>query len=159
MGRPCEYTADTADAICARLAQGESLRSVCRDESMPSVQTVFTWMRRFPEFLEQYARAKEESADALTDEILEIADDGRNDWMQRFNADGEAIGWQVNGEHIQRSRVRIDSRKWLASKLKPKKYGDKLAVGGADDLPPVQVQEIAIRSIDATGNRSTKESD
>lgn len=124
MARPCEYTAEVADAICARLAEGESLRSVCRDESMPCVKTVFNWMRTFPEFLQQYARAKEESADALTDEMLEIADDGRNDWMERHGED--SVGWVANGEHIQRSRVRIDTRKWLASKLKPKRYGDKV---------------------------------
>jgi hypothetical protein len=103
---------------------------------MPSVATVFAWMRRFPEFLKQYARAKEESADAFAEEILEIADDGRNDWMERHgekNEDGEPVkGWAVNGEHIQRSRVRIDTRKWLASKLKPKKYGDRVDLTNSD---------------------------
>lgn len=102
---------------------------------MPSIATVFAWMRKFPEFLKQYARAKEESADALTDEMLEIADDARNDWMQRHgkNEDGsEPAGWVANGEHIQRSRVRIDTRKWLASKLKPKKYGDRVDLTNSD---------------------------
>lgn len=100
------------------------MRSVCRDDSMPCARTLFNWMRIYPEFLQQYARAKEESADALSDEMLEIADDGRNDWMKR-NAEDDA-GWVANGENVQRSRVRIDTRKWLASKLKPKKYGDKV---------------------------------
>lgn len=137
MSRPCEYTPETADAICSRLADGESLRSVCRDEQMPDCKTVFSWMRRFPEFLQQYARAKEESADALADEMLEIADNGTNDWMERHGKDD--AGWVANGEHIQRSRVRIDTRKWLASKLKPKKYGEKLAVGGDEGAPPISV--------------------
>lgn len=97
---------------------------------MPSVQTVFSWMRRFPKFLEQYARAKEESADALADEMLEIADNATNDWMQRHGKDD--AGWVANGEHIQRSRVRIDTRKWLASKLKPKKYGDRVDLTNSD---------------------------
>jgi hypothetical protein len=97
---------------------------------MPSVQTVFSWMRRFPKFLEQYARAKEESADALTDEMLEIADNARNDWMERHGKDD--AGWVANGEHIQRSRVRIDTRKWLASKLKPKKYGERMDLTNSD---------------------------
>lgn len=100
---------------------------------MPSVQTVFSWMRKHPEFLEQYARAKEESADALADEILDIADDSTNDTVETED------GVRVNHENIQRARLRVDTRKWIASKLKPKKYGDKLAVGGADDLPPVSV--------------------
>jgi hypothetical protein len=103
---------------------------------MPDCATVFAWMRRFPEFLKQYARAKEESADAMAEEILEIADDGRNDWMERHGEkteDGEPVkGWQLNGEHIQRSRVRIDTRKWLASKLKPKKYGDRVDLTNSD---------------------------
>jgi hypothetical protein len=97
---------------------------------MPSVQTVFSWMRRFPKFLEQYARAKEESADSLADEMLEIADNATNDWMQRNGKDD--AGWVANGEHIQRSRVRIDTRKWLASKLKPKKYGDRVDLTNSD---------------------------
>lgn len=118
------------------------MRSVCRDESMPSARTLFTWMRVHPEFLQQYTRAKEESADALSDEMIDIADDGSNDWMERKNAEGENIGWQVNGEHVQRSRLRVETRKWIASKLKPKKYGDKLALGGADDLPAIQVAKV-----------------
>jgi terminase small subunit-like protein len=125
-GRPCEYTAEIADAICAQLAHGESLRSVCDDADMPCVKTVFNWMRRFPEFLAQYARAKEESADALAEEILDIADDGRNDWMEKLDDSSKGRGWVLNGEHVQRSRVRIDTRKWLASKLKPRKYGEKV---------------------------------
>lgn len=137
VGRPSEYTPEIADAICARLAQGESLRAVCRDDSMPCTATVFNWFRRYPQFLEQYTRAKEESADALSDEMLEIADNARNDWMERHGE--EESGWVANGEHIQRSRLRIETRKWLASKLKPKKYGDKLAVGGDADAPPIQV--------------------
>jgi len=94
-------------------------------------------MRKFPEFLKQYARAKEESADALAEEMLEIADDGRNDWMARNGGtddEGNAREntYVLNGEHIQRSRVRIDTRKWLASKLKPKKYGDRVDLTNSD---------------------------
>lgn len=147
VGRPSDYTPELAAEICARLAEGESMRSVCRDESMPSCRTLFNWMHAHPEFLQQYARAKEESADALADEILDIADNATNDWMKRNHGEDDP-GWVANGENIQRSRVRIDTRKWIASKLKPKKYGDKVAIGGADDLPPVQVKEIIIRAVD-----------
>jgi hypothetical protein len=132
-GRPSEYTQEVADAICAELAEGKSLRSVCKAESMPCIRTVFTWMRTYPEFLQQYARAKEESADALTDEMLDIADDTARDFAEGEN------GPVFNSEHVQRSRLRVDTRKWIASKLKPKKYGDKIAVGGADDLPAMRV--------------------
>ena len=125
-GRPSTYTQDIADEICAGLAEGKSLRTVCSADHLPCVKTVFNWFRIRDEFLQQYTRAKEESADALTDEMLDIADDGTNDWMERLDNKGVNIGWEINGESIQRSKVRIDTRKWLSSKLKPKKYGDKI---------------------------------
>ena len=124
-GRPSLYSPDLAAAICAELADGRSLRSVCRDEGMPDARTVFRWLAAHEEFRQQYARAKEESADALVEDILDIADDGRNDWMERAGDDAGA-GWVLNGEHVQRTKVRIDARKWIAAKLKPKKYGDKV---------------------------------
>lgn len=133
MSRPSEYTTEVADRICAQLADGVSLRTVCLADDMPSKTTVFNWMRTRPEFLAQYARAKEESADALTDEMLDIADDGSNDWMERNK--GDEKGWVENGEAMQRSRLRVDTRKWIASKLKPKKYGDKLELAGDKDHP------------------------
>jgi hypothetical protein len=116
-GRPSDYTQELADRICAQLSDGKSLRSVCKADDMPSTVTVFSWLRTHEEFLNQYTRAKEESADALTDEMLDIADD-------------------VEGDS-QRDRLRVDTRKWIASKLKPKKYGDKLehdVSGGLADL-------------------------
>jgi hypothetical protein len=149
-GRPSEFTPELADLICARLADGQSLRAICRADEMPDKSTVFRWLRSNLEFRDQYTRAKEESADALTDEMLEISDDATNDWMERHNEDGSNIGWQVNGEHIQRSRLRIETRKWLASKLKPKKYGDKVALSGDSEGDPIRtMSEITIRAIDA----------
>ena len=122
-GRPTDYTQDKADKICAMLSEGMSLRTVCKDDELPSTQTVFSWLRTYPEFLDQYTRAKQESADALTDEMLDISDDSTNDWMESH---GDDAGYRANGDNIQRSRLRIETRKWLASKLKPKKYGDKI---------------------------------
>lgn len=125
-GRHSDYTPELADRICARLADGQSLRSVCRSDDMPDRVTVFRWIRTHDEFRNQYTRAKEESADALVEEMLDIADDGTNDWMEIHSKDGDNIGWRVNGEAVQRSRIRVDTRKWIASKLKPKKYGDRV---------------------------------
>lgn len=124
MSRPSEFTQQVADLICSQLAEGLSLRTVCKAEDMPCKATVFNWMRTYPTFLDQYARAKEESADALVEEIMDIADEGSNDWMESH--DKENPGWRANGEAIQRSRLRVDTRKWVASKLKAKKYGEKL---------------------------------
>jgi len=94
---------------------------------------VFRWLASDEAFREMYARAREAQADTLFDEILDIADDARNDWMEKRSAEGEQVGWQENGEAIRRSQLRIDARKWMAGKLRPKKYGDKLDVehGGA----------------------------
>lgn len=140
-GRPSSFTQDVADEICTRIAAGESLRGICRDDNLPDAATVFRWLASNDEklngFREQYARARDIQADALVDEILEISDDATNDWMERNGKDDE--GYQLNGEHVQRSRLRVDSRKWFASKVAPKKYGDKLALGGDEALGPVSV--------------------
>lgn len=125
-GRPSTYTPELADRICAELAGGNSMRTVCKAEDMPAMSTVFLWLRTHAAFSEQYAQAKAEAADALVEEMLDIADDGTNDWMEVHDKDGESAGYKVNGEHVQRSKLRVDTRKWIASKLKPKKYGDKV---------------------------------
>lgn len=126
IGRPSDYTEELAESICLRLAEGESLRSVCRDDGMPCKQTVLRWISRISEFRAQYVRAKEEGAEAIAEELFDIADDGSNDWMEKLDKDGEAIGYQLNGEHVQRSKLRIDTRKWYLSKIMPKKYGDRI---------------------------------
>lgn len=107
---------------------------------MPHVATVCRWLAGNEAFREQYAQAREAQADALFDEILEIADDGRNDWMERKDAEGENMGWRENGEAIRRSVLRVDARKWMAGKLRPKKYGEKIvAEMQGKDGGPVQV--------------------
>lgn len=127
-GRPTDYNEEKAAEICERLASGESLRSICLDEDMPVRSTVFRWLSHHDEFSIQYTRAREEQADAIFDEILDIADDGRNDWMEKNGSDGESLGWQFNAEAARRSQIRIDARKWMAGKMRPKKYSDKLEV-------------------------------
>ena len=125
--RPNQFTQDLADEICSRLMSGVSLREVCRSDDMPYRARVHEWLNAHPEFADQYARAIEVRADHLFDEILDIADDASNDWMER-NVEDAGAGWALNGEHVQRSRLRIDARKWALSKMQPKKYGDKLAL-------------------------------
>lgn len=125
MGRPTKYTKALGELICIRLSEGESLRSICKDDNVPCKQTVLRWLSQDEEFRAQYVRAKELSAEAIAEEMFDIADEGSNDWMERLNGEGEAIGWQLNGEHVQRSRLRIDTRKWYLSKIMPKKWGDK----------------------------------
>lgn len=131
-GRPSSYTQAIGDAICERLGDGDSLRTICADENMPNKATVFRWLadERYSAFRDQYARARETQADTIVDEMIDIADDGTNDWMERKNADGESIGWMENGEALRRSQLRIAARQWVAGKMRPKKYGDKIAVDG-----------------------------
>lgn len=124
-GRPSIYTQELADDICHQLALGLSMRTVCSPDEMPDMSTVFRWLRINEEFRNQYARAKEESTDALSEELLDISDNGENDWMEKHFGDNPESVWVQNGEALQRSRLRVDTRKWLMSKMKPKKYGDK----------------------------------
>ena len=132
-GRPSLYTQELADYICEQLAEGKSMRTVAKEENMPSMQTIFSWLRIHQEFLEQYTRAKEEAADLLVEEMLEIADETSRDTIDTDT------GQKQNAEWINRSRLRVDTRKWVASKLKPKKYGDKVDVttNGKDIVQPI----------------------
>lgn len=133
-GRPTDYNQEIADKICAALSEGKSLRTVCLEDDMPDKTTVFRWLRTHEEFCNQYTRAKQEATDALADEIQDIADDGRNDWMEVHKKDGDII--LLDREHVERSKLRIETRKWLMAKMKPKKYGDKLDLtSGGDKLP------------------------
>ncbi|HDR8953372.1 TPA: terminase small subunit protein [Burkholderia vietnamiensis] len=129
------FTQELADTICEHLVSGLSLRQIEAIEGMPSKTTILRWLAddRFTSFRDQYARARDMQAEGMADEILEIADDGRNDWMEIQNRDGDNIGWKVNGEAVQRSRLRIDARKWLLSKLLPKKYGTSPPDANGDD--------------------------
>jgi hypothetical protein len=85
----------------------------------------------------------------MADELMEIADDGRNDWMERHGE--EDPGWQVNSEHIQRSRLRVDARKWTLSKVLPKIYGDKQEIdhkSSDGSMTPSRVELVALKSSD-----------
>lgn len=134
-GRPSTYTQELADKICEEIALGSSLRTALKGDDMPSMSMVFRWLREHKEFREQYARATEERTEAMSEDILDIADDGTNDYMEKENKDGGTYE-VLNSEAIQRSRLRVDTRKWLMSKMKPKKYGDKLDMTtNGKDLP------------------------
>lgn len=124
VGRPSKYTKVLADEIYNKLAEGKSLRTICLSESMPDKATIFRWLKTNKQFRDQYAHAKEASAVAMAEEILDIADDGTNDWMTIGRGDSERE--VENREVVNRSKLRVDARKWLLSKLVPKKYGDKL---------------------------------
>lgn len=142
-GRPTEYNSDVAGRICAELATGRTLRDVCRDDGMPPESTVRRWVMDDREgFAAQYARAREIGYQSMADELVEISDDGSNDWMRRKG--DEDAPYVLNGEHVQRSRLRVDTRKWLLSKALPKVYGDKVTteITGKDG-GPVQTESVS----------------
>jgi hypothetical protein len=130
VGRPTIYSESLATQICNLIAEGMSLRKICERPDMPSRPTVFDWIAKYESFSDQYAKAKRDGSIAWAEEILEIADDGTNDYMESLAKDGDSsagvAAYKLNGENIQRSKLRVDTRKWLLSKIQPKKYGDKV---------------------------------
>ena len=129
MGRPSTFTEELSLTICERIADGQSLRSICRCLDMPAQSTVFKWLSENSKFSEQYAHAREAQADTLADELIDISDDSSRDTYK----DSDGIE-RVDHDHINRSRLRVDTRKWIASKLKPKKYGEKIDAQVAGNL-------------------------
>lgn len=139
MGTPTKYNQSIADAICVRISQGESLRSIVKDEKMPSQSVVYLWLQQKPDFLEQYTRAREEQADTLADEIVNIADERPEVNPIIDNKTGELIRIELSSSYIAWQKNRIEARKWTAMKLRPKKYGDKLELGG-DPHNPLKIE-------------------
>ena len=115
-GRPSLYTPELAAEICRRLAEGESLRAICRDEGMPSAPAVLGWRDAEPAFAEQYAHARDLQADAIAEQALDEA----------TKATDPGLG-----------RLAFDARKWFASKVAPKRYGDRMQLAGDNDSPLV----------------------
>lgn len=145
---PSEYTEETAGRICAEIASGRSLRSICQDEDMPAASTVFLWLSKFPSFSEQYTRAREAQAEAMAEDILDIADDGTNDYVKKTRPDGSTYE-AFDAEHVQRSKLRVDSRKWLMAKMAPKKYGERLDMNlsGTVQTMPQEVVDARIAEL------------
>lgn len=126
-GRPKVLIPELMAEICERITVGEPIRQIAQLAHMPAASTIYLEPGCNPAFSEQYAQTREAHLIRMEDELLEIADDASNDWMEQRDKDtGEVVAWQLNGEHIQHSRVRIDSRKWLTSKRARKKPGDRV---------------------------------
>ncbi len=139
-GRPSTYSQEIADEICSRLATGESLRAICKDEHLPHDRTVRRWVIDDVEgFSPQYTRARDIGLDALADEMLEIADTTQVGVRREDSEEGYK---EVREDMLGHRKLRVDARKWYLSKLAPKKYGDRLAteLTGADG-GPVQISD------------------
>jgi hypothetical protein len=135
-GRQSEFTQEIAGKICVRISNGESLRSIVKDPEMPAQSTVYEWLSRHPSFAEQYARARDDQADTLADEIVAIADE-QPAVIEVRDREGNVIDHKLDSAFLAWQKNRIDARKWTAMKLKPKKYGDRVVHAGDDNNPLV----------------------
>jgi hypothetical protein len=133
-----KYTVEIAREICRQLAEGVPLREICRQDGMPEWRTIYDWMVKDDAAVAvgggaglsaSIARAREIGYDAIAEDCLRIADDASNDWMETEH------GPRLNAEHVQRSKLRIETRLKLLAKWNPKKYGERVQVAGDADAP------------------------
>jgi len=128
------YGPEVREEILNRLASGETLRAICRSDGMPNPARVVQWCDEDEEFAKRYARARSMCLQVHEDELIAIADDSSEDWITRQREDGSEYT-VLDQDHVQRARLRIDTRKWLMSKLRPDKYGDRQILAGDKDAP------------------------
>jgi len=144
IGRPSSYDPVVAEKICELLSEGVPLREICRMEGMPAWRNIYFWMARDEDLSAHIARAREMGYDNIAEECLDIADNSSNDWMDREirNAHGKIeVTRVVDTEHIQRSKLRIETRLKLLAKWKPEKYGDKTIIAGDANGAPIKTEE------------------
>jgi len=146
-GRPSSFTQEVADEICRRLAQGEPLAQICRDDNMPAVRTVSDWKKASEAFSADFVRAREEGFDQIAADCLDIADETSNDTVY-----GES-GARANSEWISRSKLRIETRLKLLAKWDPKRYGDKITQEHANPDGTGLFTGITVRFVKPDGNR------
>lgn len=147
-GRPEIYTDELAGEICEKLMNGRTITSICREEKMPSIKTVFSWLNdRLPsfkkDFLKSYLIARQIQGEVVADQAMDIADDGSNDTYYDIDKKGNRIK-KIDYDNIQRSRLRVEHKRWLASKLYPRKFSDKLQLAGDEDKPLIPVKKNII---------------
>lgn len=141
MARPSNFSPEIADAICGRLVDGLSLRTICAASDMPDLRTVMRWLAAREEFRQQYARAREVQADRMAEEILDIADTTVEGERREETEDGFKI---VREDMLGHRRLQVDARKWLMARMAPRKYGDKVVseITGPDGGPVAVVSRI-----------------
>jgi len=127
---------EAADEFLKRMSDGRSMRSICQDNDMPATQTIRAWLARSSSFTSRYIRAREEQADAIFDEALHLADQA-------------SLDPELTHEKLGAVRLQIDTRKWIASKLRPSKYSDKhISEISGPNGGPIQMQGLDLDAID-----------
>lgn len=155
-GRPKAYSDQSAEEILRRIAKGETMFSICKDAHLPTSETVRQWVLQDENgFSAKYALARDEQCEFWADEIIEIADDGSNDWIERETERGN-IKTVVDHEHVQRSKLRIDARKWKMSVSNPKKWAERKALQHSGELnvdatiaPRVDLRNLTVEELKA----------
>lgn len=140
-GRPSSYSDAIATTICERIAAGESLRRICRDDNMPNMSTVIRWLASNEEFATRYARAREQQAATYVDQMYDLAD---------TEPERHPITGAIDPASVTHIRNKIATMQWLAMKLAPKKFGDKLDVNhGGQEGNPIQavLQQVSGTSL------------
>lgn len=133
MGRPELYSDELADLLLARIASTPAgLRTICAADDMPGIVTVMKWLREKPDFSIRYARAKDEQADLLAEDALDVSNTPEIGHKTEISQFGQKV---ISGDMIEHRRLKVETRKWLAAKLKPKKYGNRLNVAGVPGSP------------------------
>ena len=157
MGRPTLRTNELEDDILSRIACGESLRKICDEDGMPNISTVIRWLAADEDFARRYARAREMQAEILADEMLDIADDDSSDRIETKDSTGKVIKSEQNNVAVARSKLKLEQRRWWAEKLRPKVYGAKVVVGGAEDMAPIKtstqldVSNLSLEELEVLG--------
>lgn len=123
VGRPSTYTEEITKEICKRLIVGQSLTKICEDPEMPGISTIYDWFDKYPEFSERYAKAKEDQAETLIDGLLAIADEE---------------------EDVNRARLKIETRKWIAAKMRPKRYGERIDINKTIDITVTGIKRVIV---------------
>ena len=128
--------------VCSELALGKSLRSILdADDKLPSASTFLNWIGADSFLAEQYAHARQLAYELLADEIVSIAD-------ENYTTDEHGVRERLSSEAIQRNRLRVDTRKWMLSKMLPKVYGDKIQTEHTGkDGGPIQLQAVDLRNL------------
>ena len=142
-GRPELYTEEIGAYICREIAQGRTITKICKETNIPSLPTVMNWLNQLhplykESFLNSYKQAREIQAEIFADQTNDIADDGENDTYVGIDSKGRKIV-KVNTDHIQRSKLRVENRRWLAAHLLPRKFSDRVQLTGKDDQPLMPV--------------------
>jgi len=152
MGRPSIYSDELANDICTRLGLGESLRKICLDEDMPSLRSVMYWLTTKPDFLQQYTRAREIQAETQFDELIDIVDQPP-ELSHITDKNGELVEVKFDSSYVQWMKLRVDTRKWTAARMAPKKYGEQKQPEQTQDLTVIDVNlrdmmDVAVKRLE-----------